>query len=170
MVLTFSPTVNVRCIISHHDYTDEEKFATWYTDEEYDHISHRCQKEINKLNQGKELKDKKYCSRGLEHATTEEARFRCFIIDVSVQAVLEEQMEQRYQHGKKSTCDDNAIAQVYRQVTSECDVVAHLIGVRDAKAAGIVVKATTSTATTAIKKKSPQQPQPKRNALIATAA
>ena len=131
--VTFCESVIVRRTMPLSEYTPEEIEATWYSDEEYDQISRQCQKQIRKLNEGKTLRDKKYCSRGLEGATDagqctkDENRYLAY------QAVLQVQGSQREQ----GVYDELAIAESYRQVSSDCQLKACVVGIRDQRAAGI---------------------------------
>jgi hypothetical protein len=125
--VSFSEEIHVRSTISCKDYTTEEIQACWYTGEENQRIHRHCNKEIRKMDEGSELKDKKYCSRGLEGHTTigtatkEENRW------LAINAVLDEQMVQ----WEEGTFDENAIAEIYYIASSSCQVRASIVGLQD---------------------------------------
>jgi hypothetical protein len=79
------------------------------------------------MDKGEVLKDKKYCARGLETHT----KIGCIIKrknrTESFYNVLREQ-ENQWNEG---TCDDKAIACVYHQTTSSCQMWANVVGLRD---------------------------------------
>jgi hypothetical protein len=114
--LRFSEDIHVRNTLSCRDYTPEEIQACWYTAEENRRIYRHCRKEIRKMDQGSELKDKKYCSRGLERCTTVGAAAKKENRLLVINAVLDEQMNQ----WEEAIFDENAIAEIYYRASSSC--------------------------------------------------
>jgi hypothetical protein len=113
--------------IARNDFSPEEIKATWFTEEEYYTISRQCCKQIDKMDKGQKLKDKKYCARGLEALTKLASIAKSKSREESIRAVLQEQdmqvEEERY--------DDEAIGKAYHQVTSSCQMWASVVGLRD---------------------------------------
>lgn len=129
--VSFQNKVKVRFIESHREYTEEEVRRTWYQDEDYNRITRDCCKQIQKSEVGKVLKADKYCSRGLESHTRLGSLCKKQNRRNGFEAVLREQNEQ-FQLG---VVDDEAIACVYHNVTSSCQLWASAIGLRDQRAA-----------------------------------
>jgi hypothetical protein len=117
-------------ILSRHDYTAEEKQAAWFQEKEYAMITRECCKQVRKMENGESLKDKKYCSRGLESHTRIAAISKSQNRKLAVNAVLDEQDEQELE-----TPDEEAISHAYCQVTSSCQLWASTIGLRDQRSA-----------------------------------
>jgi hypothetical protein len=123
----FSENIHVRKTLASKDYTTEEIQACWYTAEENQRIHAHCFKEIRKMDEGSKLKDKKYCSRGLEghtaggEALKEENRL------LAIDAVLDEQMIQ----WEEDICDEDAIADIYKRASYSCQVSANIVGLAD---------------------------------------
>ena len=119
-----------RKTLSIKDYTPDEVRATWYTSEDVLRRSRKYRKEIRKMNEGGKLKDKKYCSRGLEghtHAGFDlKKRARIF----SINAVLDEQLAQ----WDEGVFDEDAIAAIYIRGSSSCQMWANFVGQQDQKA------------------------------------
>jgi hypothetical protein len=127
----FAPTAGVRRCLSRTEYTPEEIKATWYQDEEYRTIRKDCCKQINKMQNGEVLKDKKYCSRGLESHTRLAAISKTQNRKTANNAALDEQEEQQ----RMGVVDEQAIAQRYQQTTSSMQLWATAIGFRDQRVA-----------------------------------
>ena len=123
--------IAIHSILSRHDMTDEEIIATWYQDEEYSKITKDCCKQIKKMEKGEALKDKKYCSRGLETHTKLHSKAKTLNREEAIDAVLDEQEEQQ----ALGVVDEEAIAQCYQTFSSSCQLWAHTIGLRDQRAA-----------------------------------
>ena len=118
--------------IARQNYTQEEIKATWYSQDEYLQISKQCCKQIQKMNRGERLRDKKYCSRGLEAHTTIGLVTKMRNRAESIQAVLEEQEVQRIKEGIH---DEDTIADLYNEVTSSCQLWARTVALRDQREA-----------------------------------
>jgi hypothetical protein len=67
--VSFACHDTVHRTIARQDFSSEELKAAWFSEEEYLQILDQCNKQIHKMDQGKILKDKKYCARGLEGCT-----------------------------------------------------------------------------------------------------
>jgi hypothetical protein len=117
-------------ILSRHDYTAEEKQAAWFQEKEYAMITRECCRQVRKMENGESLKDKKYCSRGLESHTRIAAISKSQNRKLAVNAVLDEQDEQEL-----DTPDEESISHAYCQVTSSCQFWASTIGLRDQRSA-----------------------------------
>lgn len=122
--VTFCESVEQYPTLPRKAYTTEERNATWYSKDEYSMIRKSCTKQLQKLNQGKDLLDKKYCSRGLERHTPAGQRSRLQTKKQALQAVLNEQFRQ------KGECifDEDDIAIVYMQATLNCQSRAGEVG------------------------------------------
>jgi hypothetical protein len=125
----FSAKIHVRNTLSSKvDYTTEEIQACWYSAEENQRIHRHCRKEIRKMDEGRrELKDKKYCSRGLEGHTTVGSATKKANRWLAVNAVLDEQMIQ----WEEGIFDEDAISEIYYQASSSCQVRANTVGLID---------------------------------------
>jgi hypothetical protein len=67
--VSFATYDTVHRTIARQDFSSEELKAAWFSEEEFLQILDQCSKQIHKMDQGKILKDKKYCARGLEALT-----------------------------------------------------------------------------------------------------
>ena len=123
----FSSSVEVRPILSSKHYTPEVRKACWYQNEEYREIRYECVKEIKKIQRGEVLKDKKYCSRGLEAHTRVAGIIKNQNRRDAFDAVLSEQQTQI----RLGVIDQGEIARKYQQIASSCQMWAHNIGLRD---------------------------------------
>ena len=133
----FAPHVQLRHILSHHDYTSEEKCLTWFTGVEYMSIRKACAKQLFKMEAGEILRDRKYCSRGLEGQTKLGYMARQKARRASIDAVLDLQEELQAESPSSSSCDndhDETIACVYRQATASRQLWATVVGLSDARA------------------------------------
>jgi hypothetical protein len=115
----------------YHYYADEIE-ACWYREEDYTEIRNGCRKQIKKLDQGETLKDKKYCSRGLESYTRWAAKAKALNRKLSIDSVLDEQDRQRR---SSNVFNDEAISQRYIRTASSCQLWANTVGLRDQRAA-----------------------------------
>jgi hypothetical protein len=131
--VTFFPTVTVQPVLSRKDYTQEEIKATWFSCEEVDAIKCSCAIQVDMLNMGVKLSEKKYSARGLEGFTASgcasKAKIRCH----SFLVVVEEQCIQWMEYRK--IVDHYTISRLYHQVTSSCELWARAVGLRDQKEA-----------------------------------
>jgi hypothetical protein len=121
----------LRYTLSPKNYSPDEIEACWYQQEEYTIIRKGCCKQIKKLDQGKTLKDKKYCSRGLESYMQWAAKTKAQNRKLSINAVLDEQARQCC----SNVFNDEALAQSYIQAASSCQLWANTVGLRDQRAA-----------------------------------
>lgn len=130
--VSFSTNSSFRKILSSEDYSSEELQATWYTQDEYMKLQKSCCKEILKMDRGESLKDRKYCSRGLESHTRTGRALKSRNKVGSVQVVLEEQESQIHEGRPR---DDAAIALAYQRISSSCRLWARVTGIADERAA-----------------------------------
>jgi hypothetical protein len=126
--VSFATYDTVHRTIARQDFSSEELKAAWFSEEEFLQILDQCNKQIHKMDQGKILKDKKYCARGLEACTRMGSFTRSKSHAQSIRAVLEEQDALTSQG---VLVDEEAIAFVYHDVTSSCQMWASVIGYRD---------------------------------------
>jgi hypothetical protein len=131
LTVRFAPTTDVCPSLARKDYTPQEMRACWYQGEEYRKITKECCKQIKKMQNGEVLKDKKYCSRGLESHTRLAAISKTLNRQTAINAVLDEQ-EDQWQMGVGL---DEDIAQRYQQTTSSCQLWASTVGLRDQRVA-----------------------------------
>jgi hypothetical protein len=130
--VSFATHDTVHHTIARQDFSSEELKAAWFSEEEFLQILDQCNKQIHKMDQGKILKDKKYCARGLEALTRTGSITRSKSRAQSIRAVLEEQDALTSQG---VLVDEDAIGFVYHDVTSSCQMWASVIGYRDQQAA-----------------------------------
>jgi hypothetical protein len=130
--VSFATHDTVHHTIARQDFSSEELKAAWFSEEEFLQILDQCNKQIHKMDQGKILKDKKYCARGLEALTRMGSITRSKSRAQSIRAVLEEQDALTSQG---VLVDEDAIGFVYHDVTSSCQMWASVIGYRDQQAA-----------------------------------
>ena len=126
----FNASVTVRNTTALSEYTEEEIENCWFTSEEYDQIKHSMDKQIRKMNRGEKLKDKKYCSRGLECFADEAHALRQEYKGLAVQAVLDEQ----YCQFEEGINDEYTIAAAYQLVSKPCLRRAQRMGLADQRA------------------------------------
>ena len=121
---------DVHYTLSRDDYMSAEMRAVWFQSAEFKAITHDCVKQIKKMEKGKALKDKKYCSRGLESHTRLASITKSLTRKPSILKVLRAQDEQR----RSGIVDDEAISKAYQQTTSSSKLWAMNVGLRDRRA------------------------------------
>eukprot|EP00980_Cylindrotheca_fusiformis_P030288 scaffold24629_cov117-Cylindrotheca_fusiformis.AAC.1 len=89
----------------------------WFEGDDFESFLDEMEKCLDKIQNGKQLKDKKYSALGLEHLTEEGSALRQAYLEDAWDAVLWEQHYQR-ENGKQS---DFRIAQVYRDVSRDAE-------------------------------------------------
>ena len=92
--VTFATVANGVCILSRHEYSVQEKVATWYTPAEF-RLFKQERLEIARI-MSLEVPCDDICTRGLEALTTKGARQRSTNIAKGIKAVLDEQELQEY--------------------------------------------------------------------------
>lgn len=118
---------------SRQDMSLEERNQIWYSREEYDQILQACSKQINMLDRGKPLKDRKFCARGLESHTRVQAGTKSMNRCLAYQAVLCEQDLQI--RAGVVVLDDEKIAQLYNATSYSNQLWAHAVGLADQREA-----------------------------------
>lgn len=113
------------------EYTSEEKKASWFQEDEYAQITRECCKQVRKMEKGEQLRDKKYCSRGLESHTRRASDAKSRTRKASIEAVLYEQ-DRQYEEGIE---DDELISQFYIDSSSSSQLWAHRVALQDQRAA-----------------------------------
>jgi hypothetical protein len=125
--VSFDTLTTVRLIRSRKDYTPHEILSSWYSEGEEKRIHASCLKQIMMLEKGIELRDKEYCSRGLEYHTKNGSRSRSLNRETAFQIVLDEQ-DRQFETGEP---DFEKIAYMYHQASSSSQLWATLTGLRD---------------------------------------
>jgi hypothetical protein len=125
--VSFADPATMYYTIARKDYSLEETKAAWFTSEEYNTILKQCSKQINRMDKGEVLKDKKYCARGLEYNTKMGGIAKLKNRAESINNVLREQANQL----NEGASDDEAIARLYHQTTSSCQLWANVVGLSD---------------------------------------
>lgn len=108
-----------------------EKAATWFSSSEFQNIAQSCCLQIQKLNQGERLIEKKYSGRGLESDTKSGLRSKLRNRQLAQRIVLEEQDRQR----RDGVREPEYLAYLYHSATSSCQVWANVVGLSDQRAA-----------------------------------
>lgn len=129
--IQFKEAEQVHLVIGLEDYTEDECDACWYSPEEYSKIEKIMAKQCDNMAKGKVLKNKKSCSRGLEKYQICNFIARRENSGTAMQSVLDEQERQ----DESQLYNDEAIAQVYHNVSSSCQMWATVVGLRDQKEA-----------------------------------
>ena len=127
--VTFNPVVRGVAILSIYDYTDSERNAAWYNQDEMDRITQRAIKIITIMESADETQ--KYCMRGLEGHTRSGTISRKHSRSEAREAVFREQ-DRQFNEG---CINDQAIANAYIQATSKSQIWANSMGQQDQKAA-----------------------------------
>ena len=154
--VSFSATAKVRSTIHLGEYTDLERFNTWYNRAELKsiHTENRCI--IDLVLMGEIVEDdyeRQISARGLESFTSSEIRSKKqYDRAVALDAVLNEQY---YQQSNNMTADAEQIAMEYSQVTYECQVAANMIGISDEIAANNTTGRRTAARASSNKKQRP---------------
>ena len=120
--VSFNPNVRVRLTMSLDRYTQDEVEASWYSQEEYSDIRKECTKQIYMLNCGKTLRDKKYCSRGLEKFMEENAIAIADRRERAMDSVL--MLQDFFDEQQQLQQDSNVIARCYREITRSSQLLA----------------------------------------------
>jgi hypothetical protein len=132
--VNFSRNVAIIPTITRKELRPEEVRAAWYSAEEYSSIKDACLKQVIKIDQGKSLKDKKYCARGLEGHTRLGRITRSQNRSLSIDVVLDEQ--EAILQFDEGFVGEMTLAQVYQNTTSSCHVSAIAMGLLDQHVAG----------------------------------
>jgi hypothetical protein len=129
--VAFHEQVTIHYTISRHEILPEEKTDSWFSDDEYSEIAKSCIAQIQKLNRGEHLKDKKYCARGLESETKVGMRTKRMNRCLVQRTVMDEQDRQRREGVREPDC----LAFLYHSATSSSQVWANTVGLADQRAA-----------------------------------
>ena len=129
--VSFRNSVAMKLTMPRKEYLPEEITATWYTKEEYADIQKECVKQVRRMDNGEILRDKKYCSRGLESYTMLGAQSKTQNRQAAYAAVLDEQDRQE----DEQICDDELLSKKYNSVSSSCQMWAAAKALNDQRAA-----------------------------------
>jgi hypothetical protein len=105
-------------------------------------MTQRCIKEILMMEKGTKLKGKKYCAQGLKTSTRLAQKGKLQNRRDAYDAVLDEQDEQQ----EHDDFDDEAITDMYRDVSMSCQMWAHVVGMQDQREAELIWTRTTTPA------------------------
>lgn len=120
--------------ISHHDMSSNEKSCVWYSEQEYQKINRSCLKQIQKLDQGEILKDRKYCARGLENKTYITSIAQQMQRNLAYKVVFEEQERQR----RDGVREPENIASLYYSVSASSQLWANATALTDQRLANAI--------------------------------
>jgi hypothetical protein len=130
--VTFCGQVRVRHALHINDYSDDEIDATWFNAAGMKRIRKELRYTMDLMQQeGAEIDEVKYSSRGLEYQVAEGAYLRKKNRIDAVDAVLDEQDEQR----REGVVDEEMLAMEYGNCTSRSQLAAQVIGRLDQKIA-----------------------------------
>ena len=135
--VSFCEKVVVHRVMPLSSFSAEEVKACWFSEEESRQLKKSNLKQIRLLNEGKQFRDKKYCSRGLEGSTNIGVKARQLNRQLACNAVLDIQARQL----RDGVFDDDAIAAVYKRASSGCQLWAKVVGNRDQQAARAYLEA-----------------------------
>lgn len=127
--VTFNASVRVRRTTSLDDYTEEEVFAAWFQQDEFDDIKRKVLMLVRKVERdGAEIgHDKKYCIRGLESHLSERSDIKAEARKKVTKAIFFEQDKQRL----TGFVDDEVIAVASRNLSSKSQLMAISMGQKD---------------------------------------
>lgn len=134
--VSFQECDEILGIASRQDISPKERNEVWYSRVEYETILRACSKQINMLDRGKPLKDRKFCARGLESNTRVQAGTKTMNRYLAYQAVLCEQ--ERQLRAGVVVLDDNEIAQLYYATSYSCQLWARAVGLADQREAQVI--------------------------------
>ena len=113
--VTFDERVRAKKTTHFADFSDDEKNAYWYSEEEYLRMKQDVRFEVNLLeNQCLQSDTISYCGRGLEYYTSQGASIRCANKKKSRKVVLDEQALQR----SEGSNDQEYIAEIYENIVA----------------------------------------------------
>eukprot|EP00339_Tiarina_fusa_P020131 CAMPEP_0117022020 /NCGR_PEP_ID=MMETSP0472-20121206/16594_1 /TAXON_ID=693140 ORGANISM="Tiarina fusus, Strain LIS" /NCGR_SAMPLE_ID=MMETSP0472 /ASSEMBLY_ACC=CAM_ASM_000603 /LENGTH=200 /DNA_ID=CAMNT_0004727759 /DNA_START=32 /DNA_END=634 /DNA_ORIENTATION=+ len=126
----------VRCIGTLHinNYTDEEVFNTWFTNQEFKQMKRDIKWTVSMMEQKEEHRCEDgvhYCSRGLEDKTTVALVHKTQHRFCAIDAVLDEQDRQR----EAGICDPSKLSLAYTEYSFISHMRAFLMGASDEKIA-----------------------------------
>ena len=130
--VSFAENVSIRPSKPLSTYSEKDRLACWYTEEEMQRIQKEAIRIVIKMESGEgHLVGSRHCTRGLERHTQigslVRRRNRCDAIS----SVLREQTLQR----SKGLEDPDTISKLYAATTSSCQLWAHRVGRNDERAA-----------------------------------
>eukprot|EP00934_Nitzschia_sp_Nitz4_P001690 Nitzschia sp. Nitz4//scaffold137_size62074//39078//39632//NITZ4_006421-RA/size62074-processed-gene-0.47-mRNA-1//-1//CDS//3329535718//1690//frame0 len=107
-------TVPIESTLPIGEYSVDEKYATWYSAEEYREMKKARNKVVSMMNEGHGDDDcSDDCTRGLETKTRKGSAQR----DIEIYSCISVVMEEQDRRGSKG-CDPTELAEVYRMYTS----------------------------------------------------
>ena len=98
--------------------TPEDKKSLWFHEDEYQRMQYDCMKTVHKMEQGKELRDKKYSTTGLEHYTASGQEERYYIKGWGWKVVMDEQAAYKWEQSELGhRCSSTEMSLAYEQVS-----------------------------------------------------
>lgn len=128
--VTFNPDVVVRRIQGLHDFSDEEKNGSWYSNNDLRGIRGETRTTLSLMNSKTEIPpnfEERFCSRGLEGRTRRAMKMRTQCREAVWAAVMEEQRSQK----RESVHDPNAIAEISTIASRHSRKIARETALRD---------------------------------------
>jgi hypothetical protein len=112
----FSDAQEVHSVVPRlSSFSPEDRQNMWFEGEDFQDFVDEALKTVEKMEQGKELRDKKYSALGLENYTEEGRALKTAFREDAYDAVMYEQEEQ-YQLGRR---DSGLLADAYHRVSVE---------------------------------------------------
>jgi predicted enzyme involved in methoxymalonyl-ACP biosynthesis len=127
--VSFSGKVRIRAALHIDDYSEEEKGATWLSDEDMQRIHGEIRYTVQMMDWHNTVDENEYSGRGLEYMTSDGIAIRRK--DESVAAVLDEQFLQEEEH----FFDEEELANTYRDCAYRWQVIARRSGLADMRSA-----------------------------------
>jgi hypothetical protein len=128
--LRFEETVKVSIIPNTDDYSEEEKEASFVTDEDFEATKERCYAVAESVSYNYPLYESTEPLRGLERLTIQGGQWRRWNYCKAVGAVLNEQDALQQDHGRNKDFSE-ALADVYRMHTKDTATNARFLGITD---------------------------------------
>ena len=105
--------------------TPEDKKKLWFHDDDYQRMQYDCMKTVHKMEQGKELRDKKYSTTGLEHCTVSGQEERYYNKGWGWKVVMDEQAYKWEQRELGHRCSSTEMSVAYEQVSQHAKAKAY---------------------------------------------
>ena len=133
--VSFAPTAQMVRVLHVNDYTDEEYYNTWYSQMEYMIFKADIRRTIEATSEedgSREVSENdRWCLRGLEKLSFEASQRKQKKRRAVVTAVLCEQVSQL----RDGIINPRRLAEVTRELTCDCQLTAHLVGMQDQRTA-----------------------------------
>ena len=114
--VTFNPRASERMIERVSDFTDQDIFDRWYSNEEIKLIKATNKATVNVLMSRNLVEDDEYILRGLETTIPQRSKIKKHTKYAALLAVLEEQ----YRQEREASFDENLLAEAYLPISARC--------------------------------------------------